>query len=495
MGQVNPSIFAPATSRSIEKQLRDGIMPSCFVRRMRVLNLISATTLMKAEDELMLPFDVMDLHHVLDRQISQDAIIDQLDSEGMSYALETGNLSPLWDEAQTWPLLRKAFHDGWIQRFFWTPMDPICIMLAMRTRLLLDLIDELGHSYNLLRMVGWGFIDFGEIPGETPGDPGDYYDPGYDVPIDYPAMPGPGDPGYVPGPGDPGYVGPAMPPGGEIMPGAPGYIMPGPGDPGYTEPGGDVGGAGGAMHPPSGMSSSPGDLGGAASPGGSSTPPTGDPCADVDDPTKTVSFSYTTKGMGVDETQEFAVTGNHPRWSYEAYEWKISGGGGSMARKDQDPPDTIYGPEEDDYDPDAVAYGFEMTYTAPPDNPSCEKNPTIELWCGGELMASLDMGINAYTPTTPAYYKKVGCCVIRSAGMCSCYCGATGVCGDYRYENYSCDGSLVGVSDTYTCTDPDSWPCDAEEAGIPCETEYCPEFVDHRHPLEIVGGCCPAALI
>jgi len=80
-------------------------------------------------------------------------------------------------------LLLKGFTSGWIQKFFTKPFDPLCVMLAMRSKLLLDAIDEMGHSYNLMRYIGYGWIDFGEIPGEIPGDPGDYYPPDIDDPI------------------------------------------------------------------------------------------------------------------------------------------------------------------------------------------------------------------------------------------------------------------------------------------------------------------------
>jgi len=189
---------------------------------------------MKIEDKFLEPFDVMDLHHILDKLISQDAILDQMNSEELSYACTTGNLHPLWDKAPANPLLLKGFTSGWIPRFINEPFDPLCVMLAMRCKAMLDLVDQEGHSYNLIRKLGFGFIDFGEVPDEEPGDPGAYYPPEIDNPIDYPDIPtppgpDPGEPGYMePMPGEPGYI----PPG----PGDPGY-MPGPGEPGYITPG------------------------------------------------------------------------------------------------------------------------------------------------------------------------------------------------------------------------------------------------------------------
>lgn len=79
--------------------MRGDAMPQPFIRRMRLINLLSALVLRKIEPRFLAPFDVQDLHHILDRQISQDAIIDMLDNKALAEALTTGNLRPLWSEA------------------------------------------------------------------------------------------------------------------------------------------------------------------------------------------------------------------------------------------------------------------------------------------------------------------------------------------------------------------------------------------------------------
>jgi len=230
---VRPEIYGVMPVAQVESLLRRERMPAPFLRRMRVINLLSALTLRKIEDDIIAPFKVMDIHHILDEQISQDAIIAMLENKNLATALETGNLNPLWIESKEKPLLRKGFEQGWIQRFNKTPFDPICVMLAMRAKLMLDVVDELGHSYDLLDSIGMGWIDFGEIPGEEIGDPDAYVPPIIDQPIDYPDLPPgpvPGDPDYVPGPGEPGYIAP-----GYLEPGDPGYV-PKPGEPGYVHP-------------------------------------------------------------------------------------------------------------------------------------------------------------------------------------------------------------------------------------------------------------------
>ena len=469
--------------------LRKGKVPPAFVRRMRTINLLSATTLMKIEDKFLEPFDVMDLHHILDKLISQDAILDQMNSEELSYACTTGNLRPLWNKAPANPLLLRGFTSGWIPRFINEPFDPLCVMLAMRCKAMLDLVDQEGHSYNLTRKLGFGFIDFGEVPDEEPGDPGAYYPPEIDNPIDYPDIPtppgpDPGEPGYIePMPGEPGYI----PPG----PGDPGY-MPGPGEPGYitpgTTPGTETGGGpgGGA---PMGLGSGPSDLGGAASPGGGTTPEPGDPCADVDDPGATVTFSYTTQAMDGDETQEFSVTGMNPRWSYENYVWKISGGGGSLTRSGEGPPDPIYGPEEEDYDPDAVMRGFDVTYTAPATNTDCTKNPTIELWCNDVKMAEATIIIDG------EWILKGHTCGLSGAGEVTFQtpnrCEMEKISG-LKKQTQRCRGYINAAN--YGCYDPECKcgdicgeygcnPCinmTAENIGY---TGYCGDYCYYTHDV------------
>jgi len=96
-GKVPPSLYWPDTAQSLAVKLKLDIMPDPFTRRMRLINLMTAIVLRKIDAKLLAPFDVEDLHHVLDRQISQDAIIDQLDNKELAEALTTGNLRPLWE--------------------------------------------------------------------------------------------------------------------------------------------------------------------------------------------------------------------------------------------------------------------------------------------------------------------------------------------------------------------------------------------------------------
>ena len=100
MAKVPPSLYWPDTANSIIDKMRGDVMPAPFIRRMRLINLMSAVVLRKIEPALLAPFDVQDLHHILDRQISQDSVIDQLDNKALATALNTGDLHPLWELAK-----------------------------------------------------------------------------------------------------------------------------------------------------------------------------------------------------------------------------------------------------------------------------------------------------------------------------------------------------------------------------------------------------------
>ena len=97
--QVPKSLYWPDTANSLISKMRGDVMPQPFIRRMRLINLLSAVVLRKIEPALLSPFDVQDLHHILDKQISQGAVIDQLDNKALAEALNTGNLHPLWELA------------------------------------------------------------------------------------------------------------------------------------------------------------------------------------------------------------------------------------------------------------------------------------------------------------------------------------------------------------------------------------------------------------
>ena len=303
------------------------------------------------------------------------------------------------------PLLLKGFTSGWLQKFFNEPFDPLCIMLAMRSKLLLDVIDELGHSYNLLRSIGYGWIDFGEIPGELPGNPEDYYPPGIDEPIII-TPPGPGEPGYVPpGPGEPGYVPPMpgepgyVPPGpGEPGytppgPGEPGYVPPGPGEPGYVPPigggpapgygGGGLGGPDGSMSPPWGFGYGAGEAGGHV--GGGGSPPAMNCCLSWPEPTAYVSIGGSIADMDCDEVRVFTIDEYNPACEESHYKWFYTPETGTLVAT---PP-------------------YCATYTAPPAGLDCVSPVRISLECDDEEVDAIIIAIKPCPATAAIGYTTL----------------------------------------------------------------------------------------
>lgn len=349
------------------------------------------------------------------------------------------------------PLLLKGFTSGWIQKFFNEPLDPICVMLAMRTRLMLDVIDEMGHSYNLLRNLGLGWIDFGEVPGEVPGNPSDYYPPGIDNPIviAQPVItPGPGEPGYVPPKlGEPGY--------GVPMPGEPGYVPPGPGEPGYmppptpTPPGGwpeiptigapraGIGGAqvagGGGSIGSGAFGFGPGDL--FPGPARSGAPAGGgggiNCCLDKDNQAAYVHIDYTTLEMDCGETQALTVGGYNPVCDELWYEWAALSIGGSVS---------------------PIA-GYTTVFTAPASGVDCKTPQTIALYCNETQVSSIEISIGT-CPTDAAIGYTTQQMSVNGTQTLTAVPGAAG-CGEATFDwaITSGGGSLsasTGASVIYT---------------------------------------------
>ncbi|MDD2777561.1 MAG: hypothetical protein PHI16_01520 [Methanocellales archaeon] len=361
----------------------------------------------------------------------------------------------------------------------------------MRVKLMLDVIDELGHSYNLMRALGYGFIDLGDLTDEPPGDPGDYYPPALDNPIEPPPI---GEPAtqdqdvistqtprqdteaFTPAAQDQNVI---------FTP------APLPDEEGYTPPAPDLPRGFGNMGGTRGHSGFPGDSMIYIYPAGQNNPAGGDPCASVENPAETVSIGYTTQSMQVNETQELEVLNYHPKWSYENYSWAILSGGGTLHVTGADPPEYLPGPEEEGYDPEAVIRAFNVTYTAPATNAECVKNPVIGLICEGNTVDTLSLGVNA----------KAGCFASESYWGFIIPYKLTCVLGPackWSAKVYCCNGELQGTEQSAFCCDPGTaCPCTTPTVDADC-TSVCPELgvaIDIRTPLQITQGCCPGTIL
>lgn len=387
-----------------------------------------------------------------------------------------------------YPLLLKGFTSGWIQKFFIEPFDPLCVMLAMRTKLLLDLIDEMGKSYNLIRMIGFGWIDFGIIPDQSPGDLDSYYPPEINNPIvitpprGLVVVPAPGQPGYgAPLPGRPGYLPPAPPP----PPGAPVYAPPPPGAPVYFPPApptpptptpappkpppiggpGGLGGPIGSLWAPWGFGVLD-YIGGRASLGGGGGG--GGVCCPV-----SATIGCTSQQMLIGEEQNLTAQYVSPACGLPSFEWAIASGGGSLSSPT----------------------GDEIIYTAPETNPECVNNPTIELRCGGAVLDTLKLAI-----TTGGVKRAYIDAVMEGSGenweivKYLYYCndefvGEEGTCG-------GCEG--VGCTPEFVLQQCEEggfcygiWDDDGESYHLIA----CSGITDIRSSVMKTEGCCPANLL
>lgn len=269
-----------------------------------------------------------------------------------------------------YPLTQAGITSCWLQRFFNDPFNPICVLLAMRTKLLLDVIDEMGHSYNLLRSIGYGWIDFGDIPGEIPGNPNDYVPPLPDIQPPTPPGPTPGPPPPTPPgptPGAPGTGGAPAAPGTGGAPGAPG--APGTGGGGMSSP------AGGGGNPGQGaLGYGPGNFGPCAGeepyPFSHFSPISC--CKDMDDPSVNVHIGYETTAMNCGDIQNLTVEGADPGCTDDNYVWTL---------------DKVQGSLDTDI-------GLQVLYTAPVSSAACDSPVTVSLWCQDVVVDTLIIAIN-----------------------------------------------------------------------------------------------------
>jgi hypothetical protein len=178
-----------------------------------------------------------------------------------------------------------------------------------------------------------------------------------------------------------------------------------------------------------------------------------------------VTIDYTTLHMKVNEAQNLALTDALPLEDFPSdsiYKWTLSGNGSL-----------------------SLSQGKINHYDAPSSNESCLDVPriTLSIQLNEEdeptVCDYIDITINAYDVPVGAYRCITTCVVIRSAGMCSCYCS---------YDSYDCDDIYVDVSLVH-CQEG-YWGCEPEEAGLPCECD-CPTVVDTRSEVLIEAGCCP----
>jgi len=239
----------------------------------------------------------------------------------------------------------------------------------MRTKLLLDIIDELGHSYNLLRTIGFGWIDWGEIPGEepTPPDGGSPWIP----PI--PPPPGPWLPPAPSYPGAPGYGEPSPPPPAPPPPPGPPAPPPPPPPPPPGPPGGPPGGPAGGPGPPGsgvfGFGAGAYGAGGLGGPGGGGGGI--DCCANIDLPGELVKIGYDTLEINCGESQDLTVSGYNPGCQPTCYSFVLASGSGTLV-------------DNGDYT---------ATYTAPDGSAAVETPAVINLLCLGGLADSIEIAL------------------------------------------------------------------------------------------------------
>ncbi|KKN16176.1 hypothetical protein LCGC14_0978480 [marine sediment metagenome] len=149
--KIPASLYWPDSQESVSKLLKAGIMPATFARRMRLVNLLSQTAIGNIDPALHEPYNVYDLNDLLNKQVSHDAIIDVFSSEELKATLKTGNVSHLEEIQDPSIPTARGLRIGALKEAFSTPFDALNIMLAMKTKMVLNLMDQCGHTIGAIR--------------------------------------------------------------------------------------------------------------------------------------------------------------------------------------------------------------------------------------------------------------------------------------------------------------------------------------------------------
>lgn len=194
-------------------------------------------------------------------------------------------------------------------------------------------------------------------------------------------------------------------------------------------------------------------------------------------------IAYTTLQMQVSTTQTLTVTG---AVEGETYSWSTTSGSVS--------------PSE----------GTSVTFTAPATNPNCANNATVSITCGGNVVNSITITINAVTGTAGGVCVRDtdydSCNPIRSPyhpnPVIGYWCGVRAV-----KKSLSCAGVLStgGFGDCADQRYPPLATCELCQAaaatkcltgqGISCPAGAYDTYYDTRTALQKLQGCCPSQLM
>jgi hypothetical protein len=181
-------------------------------------------------------------------------------------------------------------------------------------------------------------------------------------------------------------------------------------------------------------------------------------------------IGYTTLQMSTGGTQTLTVTGS----TGGTYTWATTSGSIS--------------PSE----------GTSVTFTAPATNANCSSNPTITLTCGGNIVDTVQIAVNAYTDFGVGYYgtkTEAGICYWPGPGYKYEWWSMSG-----KVESLSCAGAValsgvktLSVGGFSSCGEAES----AVNAGILASLGISAWGVweDRRSPAALLNGCCPAQLL
>ena len=201
------------------------------------------------------------------------------------------------------------------------------------------------------------------------------------------------------------------------------------------------------------------------------------------------TIEYTSLQMYVSQQQTLSASGAQ---SDECYSWQITSGGGSLS----------------------ASTGKSVIYTAPSSNANCSSNPTITLTCGGSVVDSITMAVNAVVGYGVGWYftySDTSVCPACSSGFCLTIPGSPPLYlwnpGRAERIALQCSGSTStsGFSTPFSGLEVD---CDTAFEGwkgkamrelrsglFPVPPAVWDSWYDNRSEVLKGQGCCPAQLI
>jgi hypothetical protein len=184
----------------------------------------------------------------------------------------------------------------------------------------------------------------------------------------------------------------------------------------------------------------------------------------------TATIGHTTHQMAVNTTQTLTAVPGTAGCGTPTYDWTVTANCGTLSSPT----------------------GNTVIYTAPANNANCLRNPTITLSCGGTVMDTLKISVNASASGDPAVRWCCTCnttwCINNNIRQCTWYAKCNGL----PWGSGTC-GSTCATMACCAQSDPTG---DTNNDWHTCaQSGYVVGWNDFRDQTMKDAGCCPNQLL